>query len=150
MAKLAPAQHHDPKQELIGQGIANLVTPLFGGFAATGGLARTAANVRNGATGPLSGIIHALTVLAVLLVLAPLAANIPLSCLAAILFVVAWNLSDVKHCVRLLKQAHWPDKTLLVLTFVLTVFVDLTIAVFVGVALAKALKRFAPPPDHQH
>jgi sulfate permease, SulP family len=145
MAKLPPAQHHNSKQELIGQGIANLVAPLFGGFAATGGLARTAANVRNGATSPLSAIIHALTVLAVLLVLAPLAANIPLACLAAILFVVAWNLSDVNHCVQLLKHAHWTDKALLVVTFLLTIFIDLTVAVLAGVALAKAFARFVPP-----
>jgi SulP family sulfate permease len=145
MAKLPPAKHHNSKQELIGQGIANLVAPLFGGFAATGGLARTAANVRNGATSPLSAIVHSLTVLAVLLVLAPLAANIPLACLAAILFVVAWNLSDVNHCVQLLKRAHWTDKALLVVTFLLTVFIDLTVAVLAGVALAMAFKRFVPP-----
>jgi sulfate permease, SulP family len=149
MAKLPPAEHHNAKQELIGQGIANLITPLFGGFAATGGLARTAANVRNGATGPLSAIVHVLTVLWVLLVLAPLAANIPLTCLAAILFVVAWNLSDVNHCLQLLKHAHWTDKTLLLVTFLLTVFIDLTVAVLVGVALAMAFKRFVRPHRQQ-
>jgi sulfate permease, SulP family len=150
MAKLAPAQCHHSKQELIGQGIANIVTPLFGGFAATGGLARTAANVRNGATSPLSAIVHSLTVVAVLLVLAPLAANIPLACLAAILFVVAWHLSDVNHCWQLLKQAHWTDKVLLTATFVLTIMIDLTLAVLAGVLMAKILKRFAAPVHHQN
>src|SRR5690606_21030464 len=96
---------HDSNQELVGQGIANIVAPLFGGFAATGAIARTATNIRNGATGPLAGIVHAATLVAVLLFLAPLAAHIPLAALAAILFVVAWNMSEARHFAHLVKTA---------------------------------------------
>lgn len=127
---------HDSNQELVGQGIANLLAPLFGGFAATGALARTATNIRNGGTGPLAGIVHALTLVAVLLLLAPLASSIPLAALAAILFVVAWNMSDVKHFVHILQTAPAADKLILVVTFLLTVFADLVTAVGVGVLLA--------------
>jgi SulP family sulfate permease len=97
---------HDSNQELMGQGIANVVAPLFGGFAATGAIARTATNIRNGATSPLAGIFHALTLIAVLLVLAPLASSIPLAALAAILFVVAWNMSEAHRFTHILKTAE--------------------------------------------
>jgi SulP family sulfate permease len=127
---------HDSNQELIGQGIANIVVPLFGGFAATGAIARTATNIRNGATSPLAGIMHAVTLVAILLFLAPLASNIPLAALAAILFVVAWNMSEAKHFIHLLKTAPLADRLILVITFVLTVFADLVVAVNVGVILA--------------
>ncbi len=127
---------HDSNQELIGQGIANIVAPLFGGFAATGAIARTATNIRNGATSPLAGIMHTVTLIAVLLFLAPLAANIPLAVLAAILFIVAWNMSEAKHFAHLLKTAPLADRLILVITFVLTVFADLVVAVNVGVILA--------------
>jgi SulP family sulfate permease len=127
---------HDSNQELIAQGFANIVVPFFGGFAATGAIARTATNVRNGATSPLAGIIHAITLIAVLLFLAPLALHIPLAALAAILFVVAWNMSEVKHFAHLLKTAPIADRLILVITFVLTVFADLVVAVNVGVILA--------------
>jgi len=127
---------HDSNQELIGQGLANIVTPFFGGFAATGAIARTATNIRNGATSPLAGIMHAITLIAVLLFLAPLAADIPLAALAAILFVVAWNMSEVKHFAHLLKTAPIADRLILVITFVLTVFADLVVAVNVGMILA--------------
>lgn len=127
---------HDSNQELIGQGIANMVTPLFGGFAATGAIARTATNIRNGATSPLAGIMHAVTLVAVLLFLAPLAADIPLAVLAAILFVVAWNMSEAKHFAHLLKTAPRADRVILVITFLLTVFADLVVAVNVGMILA--------------
>jgi SulP family sulfate permease len=127
---------HDPNQELIGQGIANIVAPLFGGFAATGALARTATNVRSGATGPLSGIVHAVFLLIVVLALAPLAGHIPLASLAAILFVVAFNMSDAPHFVRLVRRAPRADVAILLVTFVLTVFTDLVIAVNIGVILA--------------
>ena len=90
---------HDSNQELVGQGIANIAAPLFGGFAATGAIARTATNVRNGGTSPLAGIVHALTLVLVLLFLAPLADYVPLAALAAVLFVVAWNMSEVRHFV---------------------------------------------------
>ena len=135
---------HDANQELIGQGIANVVAPLFGGFAATGAIARTATNIRNGANSPLAGIVHALTLVAVLLFMAPLAADIPLAVLAAILFVVAWNMAEAKHVVRLMKNATRAEKLILVMTFVLTVFADLVLAVGVGVALAVLLAPDRP------
>ena len=127
---------HDSDQELIGQGLANMVVPLFGGFAATGAIARTATNFRNGATGPLAGIAHALTLVAIVLFLAPLASSIPLAALAAILFVVAWNMSEAKHFAYILRKAPRADSTILVITFLLTVFADLVVAVNVGVILA--------------
>ena len=127
---------HDSNQELIGQGLANIAAPFFGGFAATGAIARTATNIRNGATSPLAGIMHVLTLIAVLLFLAPLASDIPLAVLAAILFVVAWNMSEVKHFSHLLKTAPIADRLILVITFVLTVFADLVVAVNVGMILA--------------
>ncbi len=127
---------HDSNQELVGQGIANMLAPLFGGFAATGALARTATNIRSGGTSPLAGMVHALTLMAVLLLLAPLASSIPLAALAAILFVVAWNMSDSKHFVHIIQTAPAADKVILVVTFLLTVFADLVIAVNVGVLLA--------------
>ena len=127
---------HDSNQELIGQGIANIVAPLFGGFAATGAIARTATNIRNGATSPLAGIVHSVFLILVILVLAPLASAIPLCCLSAILFVVAWNMSELPHVVRLVRGAPKVDAGILLLTFFLTVFVDLVVAVNVGVILA--------------
>ena len=127
---------HDSTQELIGQGLANIAVPFFGGFAATGAIARTATNIRNGATSPLAGIMHAITLIAVLLFLAPLASDIPLAVLAAILFVVAWNMSEVKHFAHLLKTAPIADRLILLITFVLTVFADLVVAVNVGMILA--------------
>jgi SulP family sulfate permease len=127
---------HDSNQELIGQGIANIVAPLFGGFAATGAIARTATNIRNGATSPLAGMVHSVFLILVILLLAPLASAIPLCCLSAILFVVAWNMSELPHVVRLLRGAPKVDVGILLLTFFLTVFVDLVVAVNVGVILA--------------
>ena len=136
---------HDSNQELVGQGIANMLTPLFGGFAATGAIARTATNIRNGATSPLAGMMHAVTLIAVLLVLAPLASSIPLAALAAILFVVAWNMSELHRFGRVLMRAPYADRAILVVTFLLTVFVDLVVAVNVGVILAilHFLRRMA-------
>ena len=130
---------HDSNQELMGQGIANMLTPLFGGFAATGAIARTATNVRNGATGPLAGVVHALTLLLVILVAAPLARDIPLAALAAILFVVAFNMSEAHHFVELVRKAPRNDVLVLLATFFLTVFSDLVIAVNVGVLMAAVL-----------
>ena len=127
---------HDSNQELVGQGLANIVAPIFGGFAATGAIARTATNVRNGGTGPLAGIIHSLTLVLVLLALAPLAVNVPLAALAAILFVVAWNMADVRHFATMVRRAPRADVAILLVTFALTVFADLVVAVNVGVILA--------------
>jgi SulP family sulfate permease len=142
---------HDSNQELIGQGIANMVTPLFGGFAATGALARTATNIRNGGTSPLAGIVHALTLLLILLALAPLAVNIPLAALAAILFVVAWNMSEARHFIRMARRAPPADVVVLLVTFVLTVFVDLVVAVNIGVIIAtlQFLRRMASSVEVQ-
>jgi SulP family sulfate permease len=127
---------HDSNQELIGQGIANIVAPFFGGFAATGAIARTATNIRNGATSPLSGIVHAATLIVVLVFLAPFAASIPLAALAAILFVVAWNMSELSRFAAIARKAPRADRAILLITFALTVFADLVVAVNVGVILA--------------
>src|SRR5690606_21605513 len=127
---------HNSNQELIGQGIANVLTPLFGGIAATGAIARTATNIRNGGNSPIAGIVHALTLVMVLVALAPLAANIPLATLAAILFVVAWNMSQVRHVVRMIRTAPRADVAILIVTLSLTVFTDLVVAVNIGVVLA--------------
>jgi SulP family sulfate permease len=130
---------HDSNQELIGQGLANLLTPLFGGFAATGAIARTATNIRNGAASPIAGAVHSLFLLLVIVLLAPWAGNIPLAALAAILFAVAWNMSDLPHFVHTLTRAPVADRVLLLITFLLTVFVDLVVAVNVGVVIAALL-----------
>jgi SulP family sulfate permease len=127
---------HDSNQELIGQGLANIATPFFGGFAATGAIARTATNVRNGGTSPLAGVVHSLTLVLVILALAPLAVNVPLAALAAILFVVAWNMSEARHFADMVRRAPRADVAILLVTFVLTVFVDLVVAVNIGVILA--------------
>jgi sulfate permease, SulP family len=130
---------HDPNQELIGQGIANIAAPLFGGFAATGAIARTATNIRNGANSPVAGLVHCAFLLLVILLLAPLAAHVPLTALAAILFFVAWNMSDVHRFTHLMRTAPRADVGILLLTFLLTVFSDLVVAVNVGVVLASLL-----------
>lgn len=136
---------HDSNQELVGQGIANIAAPLFGGFAATGAIARTATNIRNGGTGPLSGIVHAVTLVLIILFLAPLAVNVPLAALAAILFVVAWNMSEARHFVKMVQRAPRADVAILLVTFGLTVFADLVVAVNIGVILATLhfLRRMA-------
>jgi SulP family sulfate permease len=130
---------HNSNQELIGQGIANIIAPLFGGFAATGAIARTATNIRNGATSPLSGVVHSVFLILVILLLSPLASSIPLCCLSAILFVVAWNMSEIPHFIRLVRGSPATDVAVLLITFGLTVFVDLVVAVNVGVILAALL-----------
>ncbi|WP_432467510.1 SulP family inorganic anion transporter [Agarivorans sp. Z349TD_8] len=136
---------HDSNQELIGQGLANIAAPLFGGFAATGAIARTATNIRNGGNSPLAGIVHSITLLVILLVLAPLAKHIPLAALAAILFVVAWNMSEAKHFIKMVRRAPRADVLILLITFALTVFADLVVAVNIGVILATLhfLRRMA-------
>ncbi|NOU96714.1 sulfate permease [Paenibacillus sp. LMG 31456] len=129
---------HNSNKELIGQGIANIVTPLFGGIPATGALARTATNIKNGASSPISGIVHGVVVLLVLLVFAPLASEIPLASMAPILMVVAWNMSERKEFAHILRT-RTTDSFVLVITFLLTVFTDLTTAVEVGLILAIIL-----------
>lgn len=134
---------HDSNQELVGQGVANMLAPLFGGIAATGAIARTATNIRNGGTSPLAGIVHALVLVLVLLLLAPLASYIPLTVLAAILFVVALNMSQAGLVLRLQRRLPAADLLILWVTFALTVFADLVVAVNIGVVLAMlyVLKR---------
>lgn len=127
---------HDSNQELIGQGVANIAAPMLGGIAATGAIARTATNIRNGGRTPVAGIASAITILLILVVLAPLAGTVPLAALAAILFMVAWNMSDVRHFVRMARRAPIADVAILIITFLLTIATDLVIAVNVGVLLA--------------
>ena len=127
---------HNSNRELIGQGLANITAPFFGGFASTGAIARTATNIRNGGNSPLSGIVHSITLILVILFLAPYASNVPLAVLAAILFIVAWNMSEAKHFIRMLYRAPHADVVILLVTFFLTVFVDLVVAVNIGVIIA--------------
>jgi SulP family sulfate permease len=129
---------HNSNVELVAQGIANMVSPLFGGIPATGAIARTATNVRSGAKSPVAGMIHALTLLMILLVAAPLARFVPLATLAAVLFVVAYNMGEWKE-IGVILRLSGADKAVWAATFFLTVFADLTVAVEVGIALAALL-----------
>jgi SulP family sulfate permease len=126
---------HDPNQELMAQGVANVVTPFFGGIPATGTIARTVTNVRAGATSPVAGIVHALSLLAVVLVAAPLAVHVPLAALAGILLFVAWNMGEWREFAHA-RRFNLTYRTVLLGTFVLTVVFDLTVAVEVGLVLA--------------
>ena len=129
---------HNPHAELLAQGVANLAVPLVGGIPVTGAIARTATNVRAGARSPVSGVVHALTLLAVVLAMAPLAQHIPMATLAAVLFVVAWNMGEwfeIPGVVRL----GMTDRVVWLVTFLLTVLADLTVAVEVGMVLAALL-----------
>ena len=129
---------HDPNTELIAQGVANVVCPIFGGIAATSAIARTATNIKSGARSPIAGITHALTLLVVILAAAPLAKHIPLATLSAVLVVVAYNMGEWHHFTRLRK---WPksDSAVFLAAFTLTVLIDLTVAVEVGMVLAAVL-----------
>lgn len=127
---------HESNTELFGQGLANIFAPLFGGIASTGAIARTATNIRQGGNSPIAGIVHAITLGAILLFLAPYAVYIPLASMAAILFVVSYNMSDAPRFIRMLILAPRPDQMILLLTFFLTIFTDLVVAVNVGVVLA--------------
>jgi SulP family sulfate permease len=129
---------HNPNMELVAQGIANIASPVFGGIPATGAIARTATNIRAGARSPVSGMIHALTLLAILLVAAPLASYIPLATLAAVLFVVAYNMGEWNEIGAIL-QLDFAAISVWLITFGLTVFADLTVAVGVGLTLAALL-----------
>ncbi len=126
---------HDANQELMAQGIANLVTPFFGGMPATGTIARTVTNVKNGGHTPIAGMVHALTLLLVMLVAAPLAGDVPLAALSAILMFVAWNMGEWREFVHL-RQFRMTYRVTLLLVFALTVIVDLTVAVEVGLMAA--------------
>lgn len=149
---------HNSNRELVGQGLANIVTPFFGGIPATGAIARTATNIKSGAVSRVSGVIHGLFVLLTLLLLAPFASAIPLASMAPILMVVAWNMSEKYHFVHLCKQKNG-DTLVLLLTFLLTIFTSLTLAVEVGLVLSVILfikqttKQFVTEkvlPDHSH
>ena len=129
---------HNPNVELVAQGIANIAVPLFGGIPATGAIARTATNIRSGAKTPVAGMIHAVTLLCILLFAAPLAQYVPLAVLAAILLVVSYNMGEWKEIPKLLKLT-WADISVWAITFALTVFADLTVAVEVGIVLAALL-----------
>ena len=140
---------HKSNAELIGQGLGNIFSGLFGGIPATGAIARTAANVRNGGRTPIAGIVHCITLTIILLVLMPLAALIPMTTLAAVLLVVAANMADWTSFFRLCKTAPKSDIIVLVATFFLTVFFDLVVAIEIGVVLAALLfmKRMAETAD---
>lgn len=136
--------HHNSNQELIGQGVANLCTPLFGGIPCTGAIARTMTNINNGGRTPVAGIIHAVVLLVIFLVLMPLAAYIPMSCLAGVLVIVSYNMSGWRTFMQLMKNPK-SDVIVLFITFLLTVIFDLTIAIEVGLLIACLLfmKRMA-------
>ncbi|UOY86879.1 SulP family inorganic anion transporter [Bacillus glycinifermentans] len=126
---------HDSNKELVGQGIANMAAPLFGGIPATGAIARTATNIRTGAASPVSGVVHGVFVLLVLLLFAPYASHIPLASMAPILMVVAWNMSERKEFANMLRLKN-SDSVVLVVTFLLTVWQDLVFGVAGGILLA--------------
>ncbi len=145
IADAATGHRHDPNAELIGLGVGNVLCPFFGGIPATAALARTAANIRAGGISPLSSIVHALFVLACTIALAPLVSYLPMAALAALLLVVAWNMSEARHFTRLLRAAPRSDVIVLLSCFGLTIAFDMVIAVGVGVVLAALLfmKRMA-------
>jgi sulfate permease, SulP family len=136
---------HDPDAELMAQGTGNLIAPFFGGIAATGALARTATNVRSGARSPLAAIFHALFVLLSVLALAPVLGYMPMASLAALLLIVAWNMSEIKHFIHAMRVAPKSDVLVLLTCFTLTVVFDMVVSVTVGVMLAALLfmKRMA-------
>lgn len=148
---------HDPNQELMAQGIANVVTPFFGGMPATGTIARTVTNIKSGAVSPVAGMVHAVALVLIMLLAAPLAQHVPLATLAAILMFVAWNMGEWRQFVQL-KQYRMPYRITLLAVFLLTVVVDLTVAVQVGLLAAcvtfiyriSSLSRVEPVVAHDH
>lgn len=132
---------HNSNQELIGQGLANLICPLFSGFAATGAVARTVINVRNGGNSPLSAIVNSITLLLIIVMFSSLTNYIPLGVLAAILCIVAYNMSEPARFVSILKNSSRVDAFLLLITCILTIFVDLIVAVGVGVFLSLLINQ---------
>ena len=131
--------HHRSNAELVGQGVGNIMSSLFGGIPATGAIARTAANVKNGGRTPIAGIVHAITLLLILLFLMPYASMIPMTCLASILIMVAYNMSGWKTFGHMLKTAPKSDILVLVTTLLLTVFFDLVVAIEIGMVMAAFL-----------
>lgn len=144
--RMAKTQH-DSNQELIGQGIANIFSPLFGGFAATGAIARTATNIRNGGNSPVAAIVHSVLLILIILLLSPLTYYTPLCTLAAILFMVAYHMSDLPHFFHLLTRTSLADALILIATFLLTVLTNLVIAVVAGVALSMIARIFKAKVD---
>jgi len=130
---------HDPNAELIGQGLGNIVAPLFGGITATAAIARTATNIRSGARSPIAAVVHSLVVLLAVVALAGLLGLVPMAALAALLFIIAWNMSEARHFVATMRSAPPGDVAILVICFGLTVFFDMVLAVAVGIGLAAAL-----------
>ena len=130
---------HNSNMELVAQGVGNAASALFGGIPATGAIARTAANIKNGGTSPIAGMVHSVVLLLTLVLLMPYAALIPMPCIAAILFMVAYNMSGWRNFVRILKRSPKSDSAALLLTFVLTVVFDLVVAIAVGLMLACLL-----------
>ncbi len=140
---------HNSNMELIAQGAGNICSALFGGIPATGAIARTAANIKNGGRTPIAGMIHAVVLLAVLLVLMPYASLIPMPTIAAILFIVAYNMSEWREFVAIIKHSPKSDTLILIVTFVLTVVFDLVVAICVGIVLSTVMfmKRMADVTD---
>lgn len=132
-------QRHDPDAELVAQGVGNLLAPFFGGLAATGAIARTATSVRSGARSPVAAVVHALFVLLVVLLLAPLLGYLPMAALAALLLIVAWNMSESRHFVHILAKAPRSDVLVLLTCFGLTVLFDMVVSVTAGMLLAALL-----------
>ncbi len=139
IADAMTGKKHDPNGELLGLGLGNIIAPFFGGIAATGALARTATNIRAGATSPFAAVIHALAVLAMILVAAPLVSYVPMAALAALLLLVAYNMSDLHHLVHTVRVAPRSDVAVLLTCFLLTVVFDMVVAIAVGVVLAALL-----------
>ncbi|MPQ76551.1 C4-dicarboxylic acid transporter DauA [Hydrogenovibrio sp. JE_KL2] len=152
---------HRPNKELIGQGIGNIVVPFFGGIPATAAIARTAASIRSGANSPLASVVHALFVLSAIVFFAPMLSHIPMAALAALLIMVAWNMSEAKHFIRILKIAPRADVAVLLTCFSITVLFDMVMAVSIGMGLAALLfisrsiqltevKRWEHQSEHPH
>ncbi|WP_249978297.1 C4-dicarboxylic acid transporter DauA [Vreelandella olivaria] len=152
---------HDPNVELIGQGLGNLVVPFFGGITATAALARTATNIKSGAFSPIAAVVHSLVVLLAVVALAKVLGFVPMAALAALLMIIAWNMSEARHFMHTLKSAPASDVWVLVICFALTVIFDMVLAVAVGVGLAAALfirrmaqltttQRLATPASSEH
>jgi SulP family sulfate permease len=145
IADAMTGKKHEPNAELVGLGLGNMLAPFFGGIAATGALARTATNIRAGATSPVAAVVHGLFVLFAVLVAAPLVAYVPMAALAALLLLVAWNMSDARHFGHVVRVAPGSDVMVLLTCFTLTVAFDMVVAISVGVVLAALLlmKRMA-------
>ena len=142
-------EHHNSNMELVAQGLGNMASALFGGIPATGAIARTAANINNGGRSPIAGMVHAIVLLLILVLLMPYAALIPMPTIAAILFVVAYNMSHMHKVVEIIQKAPKSDVAVLLLSFVLTVVFDLVVAISVGLGLAclMFMKRMADVSD---